>query len=274
MTFLLAGLSSVLWGIADFLGGYFSRKIKVSFVLLISQFFGLLSVALYAWLTGDSWTIEALPFASLAGITGLLGLVFFYSALSTGPMGIVSPIAALGAIVPVAYGYSQGEAPSAIQWIGIVIAIAGVTLASGPELTGEVSARPIVLAALAAVSFGSCLIFLAKGGAHSVTTTAIGMRLQSVAMLLLFVVIAKSFAKVQGSGLLWLAVIGVFDIGANVSLTIAAQSGLLSLVGMLGSLYPVITVLLARLVLKERLRSVQYVGVAIALSGVVAIAAG
>lgn len=274
MTFLLAGLSSLLWGIADFLGGYFSRKIKVSFVLLISQFFGLLSVALYAWLAGESWTIEALPFASLAGTTGLLGLMFFYSALSTGPMGIVSPIAALGAVVPVAYGYSQGEAPSSIQWIGILIAIAGVTLASGPELTGEVSARPIVLAALAAVSFGSCLIFLAKGGSYSVTTTAIGMRVQSVAMLFLFVLVAKSFTKVQGSGLLWLAVIGVFDIGANVSLTIAAQSGLLSLVGMLGSLYPVITVLLARLVLKERLRSVQYVGVAIALSGVVAIASG
>jgi len=189
-------------------------------------------------------------------------------------MGIVSPIAALGAIVPVAYGYSQGEAPSAIQWIGILIAIAGVILASGPELTGAVSARPIVLAALAAISFGSCLIFLAKGGSYSVTTTAIGMRVQSVAMLFLFALIAKSFSKVQGSDLLWLAVIGIFDIGANISLTVAAQSGLLSLVGMLGSLYPVVTVLLARLVLKERLSSVQYIGVAIALSGVVAIAAG
>lgn len=274
MTLILAGLSSVLWGIADFLGGFFSRKMKVSFVLLVSQFFGMLSVAIYAWVTGEIWNTEALPYASLAGITGLLGLAFFYTALSTGPMGIVSPIAALGAIVPVAYGYSQGEAPSALQWFGILIAIVGVTLASGPELTGAVSARPIVLAALAAVSFGSCLIFLAKGGAFSVTTTAIGMRLQSVVILAIVVLLARSYTKVQGNEWLWLAVIGVFDIGANVSLTIAAQSGLLSLVGMLGSLYPVITVLLARIVLNERLRTIQYIGVAVALSGVVAIATG
>jgi drug/metabolite transporter (DMT)-like permease len=137
-----------------------------------------------------------------------------------------------------------------------------------------VSARPIVFAALAAISFGSCLIFLAKGGAFSVTTTAIGMRIQSVVILAIVVLLAKSYTKVQGNEWLWLAVIGVFDIGANVSLTVAAQSGLLSLVGMLGSLYPVITVLLARIVLNERLRSIQYVGVAIALSGVVAIATG
>lgn len=274
MTLLLAGLSSVLWGIADFLGGFFSRKLKVSFVLLVSQFFGMISVAFYAWLTGELWSEQALPFASLAGITGLLGLAFFYTALSTGPMGIVSPIAALGAIVPVAYGYSQGEAPSTLQWLGIVVAIVGVTLASGPELTGAVSARPIIFAALAAISFGSCLIFLAKGGAFSVTTTAIGMRLQSVVILAIVVLLSKSYTKVQGSEWLWLAVIGVFDIGANVSLTVAAQSGLLSLVGMLGSLYPVITVLLARIVLNERLRKIQYAGVAVALSGVVAIATG
>lgn len=274
MTFILAGLSSVLWGIADFLGGFFSRKMNVSFVLLISQFFGMLSVAIYAWFTGELWSMDALPFASLAGITGLLGLAFFYTALSTGPMGIVSPIAALGAIVPVAYGYLQGETPSVLQWIGICVAIVGVTLASGPELTGAVSARPIIFAALAAVSFGSCLIFLAKGGAFSVTTTAIGMRIQSVVILAVVVLATKSYAKVQGNEWLWLAIIGVFDIGANVALTVAAQSGLLSLVGMLGSLYPVITVLLARIVLDERLRSVQYYGVAIALGGVIAIAAG
>ncbi|MEN9923336.1 MAG: hypothetical protein RIS09_850 [Actinomycetota bacterium] len=274
MTFLLAGLSSVLWGIADFLGGVFSRKMNVSFVLLVSQFFGLLSVVIYSLLTGELWVADALPYASLAGITGLLGLAFFYTALSTGPMGIVSPIAALGAIVPVAYGFSQGEAPSQVQWIGIIVAIVGVTLASGPEISGTVGARPIVLSALAAVSFGSCLIFLAKGGAFSVTTTAIGMRIQSVVILLLVVVIAKSFSSTNPTDWLWLAVIGVFDIGANISLTVAAQTGYLSLVGMLGSLYPVVTVLLARFVLQERLKGIQYYGVAIALGGVVAIAAG
>ena len=274
MTFLLAGLSSVLFGIADFLGGYFSRKMKVSFVLLVTQFFGLLSVALYAWVMGEVWNSDALIFASLAGITGLLGLAFFYTALSSGPMGIVSPIAALGAIVPVAYGYSQGETPSSIQWVGIFIAIVGVTLASGPELTGAVSARPIVLAALAAVSFGSCLIFLAKGGAFSVTTTAIGMRIQSVVLLVVVVLVTRSYSKIQGTEWLWLPIVGVFDIGANVLIAVAAQSGLLSLVGMLGSLYPVVTVLLARLVLNERLKGIQYYGGVIALSGVEAIAAG
>jgi drug/metabolite transporter (DMT)-like permease len=161
-----------------------------------------------------------------------------------------------------------------VQWIGIIVAIVGVTLASGPEISGAVSARPIVLSALAAVSFGSCLIFLAKGGAFSVTTTAIGMRIQSVAILLLVVVIAKSFSSTNPTDWLWLAVIGVFDIGANISLTVAAQTGYLSLVGMLGSLYPVVTVLLARFVLQERLKGIQYYGVAIALGGVVAIAAG
>ncbi len=131
----LALLSSGLWGSADFFGGLMSRRLPPIAVVAWSQTSGLVLGLVVATVTG-AWGDPAgwLPWAVLAGVSGALGLVAFYAALASGTMGVVSPIAALGAVVPVLAGVVAGEQPTGLQTAGIVVALLGAVLASGPEL--------------------------------------------------------------------------------------------------------------------------------------------
>lgn len=263
-----------MWGIADFLGGLFSKTYKVAFVLVISQAFGLITMVIYFFVSNGQWDWRAATMASLASLSGFFGMMSFYKALATGTMGIVSPIASLGAIVPVGVGLASGEQPSSLQFMGILFALIGVALASGPELSGASAAKPVLLAVGAAIGFGTCFIFLKEGGAYSVSTTMILMRVQSIAIAMILVFRARSFVKVKPAHLGLMVIVGAFDVLANVAFTVASQSDLLALVSVLSSLYPVVTVLMAWAILKERLMVVQYVGVVIALFGVCQIALG
>jgi drug/metabolite transporter (DMT)-like permease len=274
MTLALALLGSLMWGVADFLGGLISKTHKVAFVLVISQTFGLLTMLVYFLIANEQWDWRAGFMASLASFAGFFGIMSFYKALATGTMGIVSPIASLGAIVPVVVGLASGEQPSGLQFLGIMFALLGVALASGPELSGASAAKPVLLAIGAAIGFGTCFIFLKEGGAYSVSTTMILMRVQSVIMGLFLVWRSKAVARVKPSHLGLLVLVGAFDVLANVTFTIASQSDLLALVSVLSSLYPVVTVLMAWVILKERLMAIQYVGIVIALFGVCQIALG
>lgn len=274
MTLALALLGSLMWGVADFLGGLFSKTYKVAHVLVISQTFGLLTMGIYFIVSNGHWDWRAATMASLASFSGFFGLMSFYKALATGTMGIVSPIASLGTIVPVAVGLVSGEQPSGLQFLGILFALIGVALASGPELTGASAVKPVLLALGAAIGFGTCFIFLKEGGAYSVSTTMILMRSQSIAIALFLVLRSKSFSRVEPKHLGLMAIVGAFDVLANVAFTVASQSDLLAIVSVLSSLYPVVTVLMAWAILKERLMAIQYIGVVIALFGVCQIALG
>lgn len=119
------------------------------------------------------------PWAMLAGVSGAMGLLCFYAALSTGTMGVVAPIAAVGSGIPVLLGVLSGEKPSALAWWGIAVAIAGVVLASGPEMKEGLGARPVLLACLAAVGFGVALFALDRGARVSLLHTLWGMRITS-----------------------------------------------------------------------------------------------
>ena len=119
------------------------------------------------------------PWAMLAGVSGAMGLLSFYAALSTGTMGVVAPIAAVGSGIPVLLGVLSGEKPSALAWWGIAVAIAGVVLASGPEMKEGLGARPVLLACLAAVGFGVALFALDRGARVSLLHTLWGMRITS-----------------------------------------------------------------------------------------------
>jgi drug/metabolite transporter (DMT)-like permease len=277
---LLALLSSVLWGSADFLGGVVSRRRAAALVVGASQLAGLLSIAAVALVAGsfDDPT-GYLPWAVASGLSGLVGLVCFYAALASGTMGVVSPIAALGVTVPVFVGLARGERPGVVQLVGIGIAIGGVVLASGPELRGRAGARPLLLAVVAAVGFGLALLFIAEGSRTSTLMTLVGMRMTSVSVL--FVALLVALGRVGRDRLVLdrhdaalVAVVGVGDVAANLAFGLASTRGLVSVVAVLGSLYPVVTVLLARMVLHERLGSAQTLGVAGALGGVALIAAG
>lgn len=277
MAALLALLSSVLWGSSDFLGGTASRRLPVVLVVAGSQLAGLVAAVVVTASLGELGGPRGyLPWAVGAGLAGMLGLVAFYAALAIGTMGVVSPIAALGVVVPVVVGLARGERPATLQLVGIALAVVGVVLASGPELSGRAGPRPLVLAVVAAVGFGLALLFIAEGSRTSTWMTLVTMRATSVSVLAVVVLgLARRTEVWPGSrDLPLIALIGVGDVSANMTFAIASTTGLVSVVAVLGSLYPVATVLLARVVHHERLAPVQNAGVVAALGGVVLIAAG
>ena len=287
MAALLALFASALWGTADFLGGTAARRLPVASVLGVSQLVALLGLVPLAAAIGalDEPRSYVLP-ALLAGLTGTAALACFYRALASGTMGVVAPIASLGVVVPVVVGLLDGERPGALQLIGMAVAVVGVVLASGPELlgSGRGGAAPLVLAAAAALGFGAVLslIAVASGGeggtVGAVVMTLLVMRLVSVlALTSLLLALLRSRGPeigVRRGDLPLLLTIGVFDAGANAMFALASQGDLVSVTAVLASLYPVVTVLLARRFHAERLATVQQVGVVLALTGVVALAGG
>ena len=275
MPIILALLSSVVWGVSDFLGGTLSKKRKAIAVIGGSQTFGLLFASSLALIFG-LWTWDTTVWfnGAIAGAMGLLGLIGFYTALATGQMGIVAPISSLSAVVPLTIGLVQGERPSSMQVVGIVVALTGVILASGPELNGKVDSRPVFLALFAALTFGFCVYFMAKGGQENPTVTIVAMRATQVSIVLVIALALTSLGGLIKKDVPWLATIGASDAGANILFAFAASLGLLSVVAVLGSLYPIVTVLLAWWIHKERLMPVQYVGIAITFTGIALISLG
>ena len=275
MPVILALLSSLVWGLSDFLGGTLSKKRKAVAVIGGSQSFGLIFVSLLA-IAFQTWTWNQSVWinGAIAGAMGLFGLVCFYTALATGQMGIVAPISSLSAVVPVTIGLVQGEQPSTMQLAGIVVALIGVILASGPELNGKVDPRPVLLALFAAVTFGFCVYFMAIGARINPTMTVTAMRAIQVSIVIALLLVIRNLGGLVKRDIPMLATIGASDAGANVLYTFAASLGLLSVVSVLGSLYPIVTVLLAWWIHKERLMRVQYIGIAITFSGVALLALG
>lgn len=273
MVSLLALASSLAWGTSDFFAGLASRRHPAVVVVGWTQGLALVVVSVVVLARWDTVTFTGWPlWAVAAGLSGMAGLVCFYTALSTGRMGVVAPIAALGVVVPVVLGVASGEAPSPWAWIGMLVAVVGVTLASGPELAGAVSPRPVVLASCAAVGFGLALFFLDRGARESTLLTLWGMRLTSVTVLVVAALVARTVGGVTVREVPGLLLIGCGDLAANGLFGLASSRGQVSVASVLGSLYPVVTTVLARVVIKERLRRVQQVGVVLAVAGAAVIA--
>jgi drug/metabolite transporter (DMT)-like permease len=270
---LLALASSLVWGTSDFFAGLASRRRPAVAVVGWTQGLALLVVSVFVAARWDTVTFQGWPLWSVAaGLSGMTGLICFYSALSSGTMGVVAPIAALGVVVPVVLGVASGETPSSWAWIGMLVAIVGVTLASGPELSGDVSPRPVVLASVAAVGFGFALFCLDRGARESTLLTLWGMRITSVTILVVVALALRTAGGVRAREVPGLLVIGCGDLGANFLFGIASSRGQVSVASVLGSLYPVVTTVLARVVIGERLRRVQQVGVVLAIGGAAVIA--
>ncbi len=281
MTALLALGASLLWGVSDFLGGTTSRRLPVYTVIAMSQAWSLLFLLPVAGFTGEFGADRSyLPWGVAGGLVGLVALGAFYSALASGTMGVVAPIAAMGVTVPVVVGVAGGDAPSVLQLLGLATAVTGVLLASGPELrASRGGTRSLLLAGTAALGFGTVIVLVSHGSRTSVVMTLLAMRLTTVTLVLLVISAGLLAGRRRRPPVLareqpLLAVIGAGDVGANACYAVASQTGLLSIVAVLASLYPAVTVLLARQLLRERLRQVQAVGVLTALGGVVLIAAG
>lgn len=280
---LLGLLSSLLWGTADYLAGNLSKKYRALAVTGVSQFFGLLfgvSVILIGTQFGSPFIRPTLEWDGyfvagvIAGISGFIGLLAFYSGLATGRMGVVSPISSLSVLIPLSVAYAQGERASGIQTIGITIALLGAFLASGPEIKGGLPIKPLIFAVIAAFGFGGALTFIAIGAKIDSMHTMTSMRVASVAIC---IVIAIAFRTIGGFPVKLfplLIFIGIADFLANFLLGVATTKGLVSIALVLGSLFPIVTALLAFKFLNERLHKVQYLGIFFAILGVCFIAAG
>ena len=212
------------------------------------------------------------------GLAGIAALTGFYRALAIGTMSVVAPIAATGVAVPVVVGIARGDRPAASQLAGIVIAVVGVVLASrehGPGVEDRGASRAgVALALLAAAGFGCYFVGVQSSARADPMWALLASRVAGLA-LLLGVVAAQGGIAVSRPGRLWpLAVMGVLDVSATGLYAVATRHGLLSVVSVAASLYPLATVVLARVVLGERVRRVQEVGIAAALAGVVLMAAG
>jgi drug/metabolite transporter (DMT)-like permease len=281
----LALLSSLLWGTSDFFGGLFTRRLPAVLVVLVSQMIALAlivpMVSIFGgWEALDPGNSGFFWWGVAAGIVGPIGLVSFYWALSIGTMGVVSPIAATGIVVPVVWGLAQGDRPSVLQYCGIVVGFFGVLLAGGPDVQQEDDAsrqahtKSIVLALVAALGFGGSFVCLDGGGEFSVGMTLVVQRSTSVLLMIVPVLVATRLTGLRWRDLPGLSGVGVGDAAANGAFAWSTTFGLLSVTAVLGSLYPVATLLLARGILGERLSRLQAYGVVLALVGIVLLAAG
>ena len=279
MASILALLSSILWGTADYLAGNMTKRFKAIAVTGASQAFGLITGIILVVVTGSyiapnlSWDGYFLPAAG-AGIAGFFGLVSFYSGLATGRMGVVSPISTLSAVIPLSFAFISGERPTAIQILGMCIALLGAFCASGPDIVKGLPIKPLLYGLGAALGFGIALALMAQGSKTSSLMTMTSMRVISVSMCIF---IALRFRTVGGFRLsdAWLLiVIGMTDFAANLLLGVATTKGLVSVAMVFGALFPIVTSLLAFKFLKERLHKVQYLGILFAVAGVSLISIG
>ena len=277
---LLALGSSLSFGIADFFGGVVTRRHAVVVVLLVSQTVGLAGIALVVLVRGDGPPDAVfVPLALAASVLGVVGLAALYRGLATGMMSVVAPIAATASCVAVVAGLVTGETPTRLQNAGIALALGGVILVSLARSEGEARTRLAAGAGLglvAAATFGAFLIFFDRAATDDPYWATLVLRIGSVALLAtVALVVGPRPSRALGvATFLLLGAIGLLDVAGNALFAVASTKGAVGVVAVLTSLYPVVTVALARFVLKERLQARQAVGVVCALAGVALIAAG
>jgi uncharacterized membrane protein len=219
---------------------------------------------------------RSLALGLAGGVGGGIGLAAFYKALSLGTMSVVSPIAACSALVPFVLSLATGERPATIAVCGAILALAGAVLASVEERRAESPerARAVVLAVVTAGALGVFVYFLGLGSREGdAMSTLVGARIGSLGVLLVLAATQRARLRLPRASVPAVAAVGLADVTANALFAYASGHGLLALVSVLGSLYPVVTLVLAHVFLHERLTRAQRWGVGVALAGVVAIAA-
>jgi drug/metabolite transporter (DMT)-like permease len=299
------GLSSGLcWGAADFFGGIQSRRLPALTVAFWSQLAGALALAIALAIEGVRPAATGIAWGLAAGVGSGCALVLFYRSLAEGTMSIVAPISACGAIVPVTAALLTGNQPGTLAALGVLATVAGVVLVSRPHTKPRLASpaakgdpesparggrRVVAMALGSALGFGLFYVFVDAGAASTAGTAAAagtagshgsplwviaGARMSSLAILSMIALVSRRSAlRWPGRRVGAVALVGIGDTGANLLFAYAATTGNLAVVGVLGSLYPVATVVLARWLLGERLSGGQNAGVILALTGVGLLAA-
>ena len=267
--------ASLTWGVADFFGPLKGRTYGALRVLFYVQLGGLVAIAAVVAVRGkgpaDSATLLAIP----AAISGTLGLYAYYRGMAVGAMSIVAPIAGISAVVPVTFGIVTGERPSSWQLFGIAAALGGVFLASRePGRGGPKIAAGVGLALLAAIGFGGYFPAMHAAGDADFWWASLIFKMTATSVIVATVAIRRPTLGIERVQIPILALIGIGDMLGNLLFAAASTSGLISVTSVLASLYPIVTVILARLVLKERVARAQEAGIVLTLAGVALISAG
>lgn len=278
MIIALALASAIVFGAGDFCGGAASRRGGSTRVLVVSLPVGLTLLTVVAVLGGGSHPVP-LAWGAVSGVAGGAGLLVFYRALAQGPMSVVAPVSGLmAALVPAVVGVARGDRLSAAAFAGIALCLVAICLVSmeKPSTAGVRGRSGPVLAILAGTGFGSFFVLIRIGDDGTLWPLVLS---KSVGVLM--VVVAAVLARRSPMPLLHdrvtlgiAALAGTLDVFGNLLYVLAARVGMLSVAGVLSSLYPASTVLLARLVYGERLRPIQRFGLVIAVAGVGLVTSG
>jgi drug/metabolite transporter (DMT)-like permease len=265
--------------VADFVAGLASRRRSAIVVLLVGQAAGVVIAGAIIAAVGEAAPGQrAIVLSALAGAAGAVALGAFYRGLAVGTMSIVAPISASGVALPVVVGVATGDRPTALQGVGLALTVTGVVLASreAEEEALPDARRSVVLALVAATGLGLYFVLSDDAADESVLWLLLVARATAAVLLTGAALATRAFAEPapRPRELSTLVLVGVLDLAATGLFGIASTKGLISVVAVVGALYPVTTVLLARAVLGERLARGQAAGVALAFTGVAAVAAG
>ena len=277
MTAVLALCGGLMWGVGDFFGGLASRRLAVVTVVVVSQAIGLTTLVLWVVLAGEQFpgVPELLP-AAAAGVTVLVGLGAFYRGLAIGAMGIVAPISAAGPIVPLVVDAARGTTPAAVQWLGIALIVLGVTTLSW-ERSGDGRGRVAAgtgLAIVAAMTFGLFYVGIDAGSDESGAWAVIAARAAAVVVGTVAALVTSTSLRAPRALLPMLVLVGLVDTSANVLVAAATTYGAVGIVAVLSSLYPLVTIGLAWIVLDERLGLGKRISAVVALAGAALVATG
>jgi drug/metabolite transporter (DMT)-like permease len=271
---LLALGASLAWGVADFVGPWQARTLGALRVMLWAQLGGMIAMGIVVAVRHHPPQSWAVLLAIPAALSGTLGLYAYYRGMATGAMAVVAPIAGASAIVPVAFGIATGDRPSTVQVAGIACALVGVFLASQEQQEGGERriAAGVGLALLAAVGFGFYFPPMHIAGSADPWWSSLIFRGTALLIVLVTVCIRRPPVRIGGWPLIVVLAVGLGDTLGNLLFAASSGHGLVSLTSVLASLYPIVTVALAAVVLKERIARGQGVGALLTLTGVALIA--
>jgi drug/metabolite transporter (DMT)-like permease len=265
--------------VSDFVGGIASRRVAALRVVLVSYPVAMVLLTLVAFAVGGHVTGPAIFWGTLCGFTQSFGMWWFYAALGSGPISVVSPLTAvLVAGVPVAAGVAMGERPGVLASIGIVLALLAVILvsheASDEDVTPHRLTRKVVwLTVGSGLAFGLNFVMIAQAPTEAKMWPLVFARISATVLVALIAATANLKLPPPFSMKLALGA-GALDAVGSVAMLLALQASLLSLASVLISLYPAATVVLAMLVLEERVTRWQAAGMVLALVAVALIAGG
>jgi drug/metabolite transporter (DMT)-like permease len=298
---VLGLLSGITYGASDFIGGLASRRSSTLSVVVISQLSGLIALLLLMPILPRAMpTMTDLGWGVLSGVAGAAGISLLYRGLAIGRMSLVSPITAvIAALIPFAVGLLMHERPSPFALGGVAIALLAVVLVSTTDMPGEPASNAapglvgsrigsrgraavrtwalqpgLIEAVLSGIGVGGFFVFIARSHAQAGLWPLAGARCASIAILVALALVGRRTLAPQPGSWTIISLAGVLDMLANAFYLMATRRGLLAIVAVLASLYPASTVLLARVILHEKLSRLQLVGVACALVAVALIAAG